>query len=416
MAQWASEPVSAQTVPAQPVPTQTARNNGPLSIPGVLKHLSNGGVVVSHRGEVLYSHRGDEGFVVASTLKIATALAAIHHLGLDYRYKTEFYVSSAGDLIIRGFGDPFLVSEEWKLIVRRLIDGGKLPRQIRNLVLDPSAFSPDLTIPGLASTSDPYNASNGALAANFNTLHLRVEPGGRVVSAESQTPLTPVARRLAKGLAPGKHRINISREPGVPLRYVGELASAFLAEGGLAVTGQITNRPVGDGDSLIYSHTNSRSLREVIAGMMLYSNNFIANQLLLAVGLETTPEPTTLAGSVRTLERFLIDEVGLDPQAFEVVEGSGISRQNRFTPRALARVVEAFCPYRKLLSKHNGVMLKTGTLTGVYALAGYLPSRYPLSFVILLNQKRNARDAVLEVLKKEVSKSFEPRIAAAGAY
>jgi len=392
-----------------------AGSSGPLSIPGVLKHLSNGGVVVSHRGEVLYSHRGDESFVVASTLKMATALAAIHHLGLDYRYKTEFYISSAGDLIIRGFGDPFLVSEEWELIVRRLIDGGELPRPIRNVILDPSAFSPDLTIPGLASTSDPYNASNGALAANFNTLHLRVEAGGRVVSAEAQTPLTPVARRLAKGLTPGKHRINISRESGVPLRYVGELASAFLAQDGFPVTGQITNRPVEDGDRLIYSHANSRSLEEVIAGMMLYSNNFIANQLLLAIGLETVSEPTTLAGSVRSLRRFLIDEVGLDPQAFEVVEGSGISRRNRFTPRALVQVVEAFYPYRRLLSQHDDVLLKTGTLTGVYALAGYLPSQYPLSFVILLNQKRNARDAVLRILKQEVTKSFEPRVAASVA-
>ncbi|MEM7352925.1 MAG: D-alanyl-D-alanine carboxypeptidase, partial [Acidobacteriota bacterium] len=81
---------------------------------------------------------------------------------------------------------------------------------------------------------------------------------------------------------------------------------------------------------------------------------------------------------------------------------------NRITPRALARVVRAFYPYRHLLTARNGVQLKTGTLTGVYSLAGFLPSEHPMPFVILLNQPKNRRDEVLRVLVGEVERAFEP--------
>lgn len=389
---------------------QAPGTSGPLVIPAVLKHLDKGGVVVTHGGEALYAHRADEAFVPASTLKIATGLAAIHYLGSDYRFRTEVYLSPANDLVVRGLGDPFLVSEEWRQLVQGLRASGRLPGSIGNLYLDASAFAADLQIPGIASSLDPYNASNGALAANFNTANVRIDRG-RVVSAESQTPLTAVARRLAGGLGAGTHRINLSREAGAPLRHAGELAAALLAEAGHPVTGRIVERAAGAEDRLIYTHRNSRELSEVVAAMMLYSNNFIANQLLLAIGLEQGGTPATLAGSVAHLEGFLIDEIGLEPGTFEVVEGSGISRRNRFTPRSLAKVVEAFHPHRHLLSQHRGVQLKTGTLTGVYSLAGFLPSRHPIAFAILLEQKRNTRDAVLDVLKRETPRAFEPRIA-----
>ncbi|MEM7357074.1 MAG: D-alanyl-D-alanine carboxypeptidase, partial [Acidobacteriota bacterium] len=355
-------------------PTAQADPSRTASIPGVHRYLDNGGIVVTHGGEVLYGHRSGEAFVPASTLKIATALAAIEILSLDYRFKTEFYLSPTGDLTLRGYGDPYLVSEEWPLITRALADTGALPRSIRNLYLDTSAFEAEVEIPGIAKSLDPYNASNGPLAVNFNTIHVRVEAGGRVRSAESQTPLTPTARRLGAKLRRGKHRINISRDRDVPVRYAGELAAAFLAQRGHPVTGDISTRPVTAEDRLIYTHTNSRSLEDVIAAMMEYSNNFIANQLFLVLGLEARGEPATRAKGAEVLEQFLVDEVGLDPGELEVVEGSGISRQNRITPRALARVVRAFYPYRHLLTARNGVQLKTGTLTGVYSLAGFLPS------------------------------------------
>ncbi len=373
-------------------------------------YVETGGVVVTSGDRVLFDLHGDRSFAPASTLKIPTALAAIRHLGPDFRFKTEFYLNEDRDLTIRGYGDPFLISEEWAIIAQELADTGRLPAKLRNLCLDASAYG-DVEIPGLANALDPYNARNGALVANFNTVYVAVERGGverggKVRSAESQTPLTPLARELARGLKQGKHRINISRRPERPLRYVGELAREFLRQQGVEVTGNVAPCRRGPADELIHTHYGTRPLAEVIEGMMEYSNNFIANQLLLTLGLAADGEPATLEQGVAVLGRFLEQQVGLDRADFTLAEGSGISRRNRFTPLALAQVVRGFHRHQPLLSQKNGVALKTGTLTGVYALAGYLPSEYPLCFVVLLNQPRNTRDQVLEVLKRHTA-TFE---------
>ena len=81
-----------------------------------------------------------------------------------------------------------------------------------------------------------------------------------------------------------------------------------------------------------------------------------------------------------------------------LVEGSGISRKNRLTPGAIWHLLRAFAPYQNLLHGDNSILFKTGTLSGVYSMAGYLPGRDPLYFVILLNQPKNKRDKILKIL------------------
>jgi D-alanyl-D-alanine carboxypeptidase/D-alanyl-D-alanine-endopeptidase (penicillin-binding protein 4) len=195
----------------------------------------------------------------------------------------------------------------------------------------------------------------------------------------------------------------MSRDTTTALTYVGELAQAFLIRGGFSFSGRSGERPVGPNDRLIYTHRNMRSMREVIAAMMLYSSNFIANQLLLIAGLEKRGEPATLENGLACLRDFLSNEMGIASSEFLVVEGSGISRQNRITPRSLLVLLRAFYPYRHLLpiEKKTGARVKTGTLRGIYSLGGILEGDPPFFFVIILNQKKNYRDKVLSLLDEE---------------
>jgi len=57
--------------------------------------------------------------------------------------------------------------------------------------------------------------------------------------------------------------------------------------------------------------------------------------------------------------------------AIHLEEGSGISRENRFTARGLAKVLELFAPHASLLRSGDGTHFKTGTFSGVRTLAGY---------------------------------------------
>jgi D-alanyl-D-alanine carboxypeptidase len=82
-------------------------------------------------------------------------------------------------------------------------------------------------------------------------------------------------------------------------------------------------------------------------------------------------------------------------------EGSGLSRKNTVTPVAMLAVLDTFHPFADLLQEKDGHRIKTGTLEGVYSLAGYLSSGNGLeSFVIILNQRKNTRDAVFARLQR----------------
>ena len=75
--------------------------------------VSNGSVLVASEQRVLYRYppKIKPLLVPASVLKYATALAALHYLGPDFSYSTEFYLDENHSLIIKGSGDPYLVSE-----------------------------------------------------------------------------------------------------------------------------------------------------------------------------------------------------------------------------------------------------------------------------------------------------------------
>ena len=87
----------------------------------------NGSVLLqSPAGEIVFSLNADRPLVPASLLKIPLAQAALTVLGEDYRFETHFYQNARGDLLVRGLGDPFLVSEEVALIAKRLAQQGLL--------------------------------------------------------------------------------------------------------------------------------------------------------------------------------------------------------------------------------------------------------------------------------------------------
>ena len=365
-------------------------------------YIENGSVLVADDHTILFSYHAEKMLVPASILKLATALAALHYLGVNYHYKTELYLNEESDLTVRGYGDPQLVSEELKSIAIQLSQQSNVPKTLRHLYLDASSFASDIRIPGVENSLNPFDALNGALAANFNTVYLKIDKDQKISSAEEQTPLIPLTLQLARGLAPGKHRINISQQSQHVLPYLGGLLKEFLSQHGITVSGQIDIRSTTAQDKLIFVHQNPRTLRNTIESMMLYSNNFIANQLLLTIGLQNSGSPARLESGVKTLQTFLQNVLKIPPAWFSLTEGSGISRKNRVNALAILQLLKAFHPHRHLLAKHQGLRLKTGTLKGVYTMAGYLSNpphrRY---FIIMLNQKRNYRDRILALLREE---------------
>ncbi|MFA7384075.1 MAG: D-alanyl-D-alanine carboxypeptidase [Desulfurivibrionaceae bacterium] len=359
--------------------------------------VENGGLIVTRNGATIYEQNADRQFMPASVLKVGTALAAIHILGNDYRFASRFYLSGDRDLHIQGLADPLLVSEEVSLIVGALRSRGLAA--VRNIVVDASGCRLENGTDGAGSTLNPYDAQNSCLAVNFNTINLSKGADGSVRSAEEQTPALPLMRELAQGLPAGSHRINATATGNQSLRYVGELFAATFKKQGVPVQGEIIPGPVPDGLTPFYEHASSKSLNEVLTGLLKYSNNFIANQIFLAIGAKDYGWPATWDKGRRAMTAFYRHELGLSEKDIVVREGSGLSRQNRVTPKGMLAILEAFKPHAGLLSFENNCLRKSGTMTGVYGYAGYFAGERGLdSFVLLLNQPKNTREQVLELL------------------
>ena len=370
--------------------------------------VGDGSVMLrSPSGEELVSLNHDIPLVPASILKIPLAQVALATLGEDFRFETHFYRNDSDDLLIRGLGDPFLVSEEIARIADTLAERGL--QQIRRLVMDDSAFEPNSDLPIESGSDQPYAARNSALAVNFNTVNLAWAADGRLITGETQTPLTALARELGVQLSQGEvQRINLGDDPASGLRQAQQLFRYFLIKSGITVSdADFHQQAVTDEWSLFYSHRSSQSLRDNLDGMLRYSNNFIANQLFLTLGAQTSGYPATTEAARAALQQVLAelygDSFGRDPQSLLMLEGSGLSRTQRSSAAGMMRILEVFKPYADLLPQVGGVLRKSGTLTGVYNFAGYIrgpDGLYP--FVILTNQAVNKRAEILRLLQRQL--------------
>ncbi len=324
-------------------------------------------LVMDEKGNELIAQNANEPFVPASVAKIVTAWLAMEVLGGDYRFETSCYLDRDRKLYVRGGGDPFLISEELAPLARDLVAAvGKEP--LTGIVLDASYYPSDLRIPGIENTSEAYDAVNTALAVNFNTISA-VRKGNTVRSAEQQTPITPLAisQFLARG-PKGRGRISLSKDPAVSLKYAGELIAAFIEREGGSVKGEVSTGTVPEGLKPVYVHRQSRTLSQILTQLLLGSNNYIANQVFLEIG-GTLGGPVSLEKSLKVANGMLAANGLAD--SIHLVEGSGISRDNRFTARGLAQLLHLFEPHASLLRSGDGTLFKTGTFSGVRTLAGY---------------------------------------------
>ena len=335
-------------------------------------------------GNTLLDKQHNHPMVPASTTKLVTAWLAIEHWGEHHQFGTSFYLDRlSGTLWIKAAGDPFLISEELQLIADKI--AARKPGRIARIALDVSLFKPDLVVPGASVTNNPYDAIPTAIASNFNTLNLK-KTGDTVQSAEPQTPLTAFSRSFANVITGDSLRINTGRQSSQAERYFAQLLAAILRD-----------RSIDVGDSIIWGefptdkpdfvHHNSRTLGEVVQLMLKYSTNFIANQLMLTLVAEVYQQPADFSlvrkyMSVRLKQYF-------NWHNFALFEGAGLSPDNRLSPRQLIELLRTFSAWSHLLPEvAPGIFAKTGSLTNVSTLAGYIkPADKPARlFAIMVNQ------------------------------
>ncbi|NND80834.1 MAG: peptidase S13 [Gammaproteobacteria bacterium] len=367
-------------------------------------------LVQDAEGHTLYQWQPQKPLIPASLTKLLTTHFAIQKWGLQHRFVTDFYRLN-DQLWVRGYGDPFLVSEELDLVVEGLRSVGLAQNPINSIHIDDSYFA-DVPVPGRSGVRDPYNAPLSAVAANFNTVNLR-RSNGLLESAEPQTPLTPTARRLGRQIALKAERINLATRDNAQ-QYFAELLARKLATPSASLH---INAHLPAAAKLVYRHQNSRTLADNLKGALKYSNNFIANQLFLLLaesGTASSPDNKGSQLDFNLAARYVNARLANDDlyQSASIEEGAGLSRGNRLTAQQVGALLSHLTPHKQLLSKTltgvpgATVHAKTGTLDGVRSYAGFIDvPNNSFRFVFIFNRTvpYGYRDALLRQLTRDLA-------------
>ena len=370
---------------------------------------------VGKNSKKLIDLNAQDSYIPASTLKIPLVLSAHRILGKDFRFSTDFHSDKNNNLVIKGRGDPFLTSEEVGFIAANLKRRGY--SDFNGILLDDKLFQ-GLVFHGLGQSQNPYDAKFSSLLVNFNTVNLQLArstdkqyPGVSVVSAEKQTPTLPLMLEIGASMdlqcCNKAERINLQANDDYRRQYVAQLFRSIFSTYGIrfrdsmASTGGYKSTQVSRRQKLIYTHYNSRTMADVSEQLLLYSNNLIAMGVLLQFA------PNARNPIKSSIGLWHKDLATLKHSGAKTIinEPSGLDRRNKMTADKMYAVLLAFTKHSALLPTDapspTMASYKTGTLTGVYNLAGYINTKGVMRpFVIFTENPINNRNNILGVLKR----------------
>ena len=420
---------TAQTLPPE-VDAALARAKVPREALAAI--VVDAAPAINSKSAPLLSYRPNASVNPASVMKLVTTYAGLELLGPAYTWATPVFVDGSikdgvltGNLIIQGKGDPKLVIERLWLLLRRVQSLG-IKTITGDILLDRSAFA--VAAPNPADFDGeplrPYNASPDALLLNFKSVVMTFVPNyaSGIASVSFEPPLANVQMQTTVPLTSSKDcsdyrsalladfsdPARISFKGAYPLAcgervwpvaytdpasYAERAVAGMWAEMGGKLGGRVRDGRTPPGLKSAFEVT-SPSLAEVIRDINKFSNNVMAQQLFLTLGMNSSlrPGPASLESSRGVLQSWWTGRFG--EQDMPVLDnGSGLSRQERVTPQGLARMLQtafvsgampelmASLPITgidgTLRSSKSRVSqgwahLKTGTLRDSTALAGYV--------------------------------------------
>ncbi len=381
----------------------------------------------------------------ASVMKLLTTLVALHELGPAFRFYTDVHADAepvagrvAGDLYLKGRGDPFLVTESFWRLLKDLRHAG-VRHVAGDLVIDGSYFSVREVYRG-DFDGRPYRAYNvppHAALVNFFATSFRfypepentrvrvvVDPPMSTLTLHNRIELTdkrctwrnrkirlhvlrtePTPEVQFTGTFPrncGDYRL--LRAVAEPEPYVYGVFKPMWEEMGGRIDGGWRAGKVPEAAPRIH-RASSRPLAELIRYMNKFSNNVMTRNLLLALGARKYGPPGTLEKGQRAIGDWLARNDITAPE-IRVDNGSGLSRGVQISALSLGRVLlkswdTPFMPEfvsSLPLSALDGTLrkrfrdsdlrgqvhMKTGLLNGVRSIGGFMRTRSGRQLVVAI--------------------------------
>jgi len=422
------------------------------------------------RSETLVQRRSDRLFAAASNTKLLVTATALAMLGRDAAFETRFLAAGPvesgtlrGPLLVRGGGDPCLSSRfhppdaaaAFEPVVAALEREG-IRRIEQGLLLDARAFDAQTVAPGWPrdQLAKDYCAPVAALNLNEGCVEIsvsagaagaparvRVLPGGspfRLVPSVTTVPGRPktiVDASFADGTTlrvrgtigaqapPYAFRLSVPD----PVSFFGNVLAGALRARGIEVLGEI--RALAPGEDPPAGGREVASLRSPLYPALVAINkasvNVCAEHVLKSLGASFENDGSW-EGGIRAVRKFLERE-GIGTDGFAMADGSGLSRDNRFSPALLVSLLERMwkSPERedffltlpkpgepgttlgsrgRTAAVRDAVRAKTGWIAGASALSGYVRTvdDEALAFSILVNDAARTPNHVFKTMQDEI--------------
>ncbi len=404
-------------------------------------------------GELLYSAYGKRAVIPASNTKVLTAVAAMHALKPDYRFKTQVITRGPirqgtlrGRLYLKGYGDPTTQQADYARLAAKVAAAG-ITRVDGTLIVDAGFFDDQRYNPGWKTSyaDDYYAAEISALTVAPNddydsgTVYVRAVPrrsgqratittypaaAAKYVTIKNLTTTSgrgtaltySAARSHGSNTITVRGRVPIGRSGSAlitvhkPQLYAGAVFRAELAKRGITVTGRTATATTPASKRRVLGTDRSMTLAELLVPFLKLSNNMHAEALTKAMG-RAKGRPGNWPDGLAVTRSYL-KGLGVPLSGVALTDGSGLTRTNTLTPRALTETLYAvqdekwwpdFYVALPVAGNHqrmvggtlryrmdgdayarNNARGKTGSLTGVTSLSGYVTGRDGRRYVYAL--------------------------------
>jgi D-alanyl-D-alanine carboxypeptidase/D-alanyl-D-alanine-endopeptidase (penicillin-binding protein 4) len=429
------------------------------------------GIWISDGATVIYSHHSDKKFIPASLSKIPTAAATLSLLPQGHKFKTHLVASKvgagvgknlrvtsgtlSGPLYLVGGGDPGFVSETAWFLVNELTRTGVKTIE-GDLIVDDTRF--DAIRFGEDRQSQrvdrAYDAPLGAMSLNWNSITAFIRPGSEVgspaeVVLDVESPFVKLQNKTKTVQAGKGFNVSVERlksenpEAGEVFLATGTIAAdhpekpvyksirepaifsaqslrIFLSARGIQLKGsvKIGQIPQPLSEMTILATAESKPLPLIVADMMKWSNNYVADMLVKNLSAEQSGSQGNIADGTKRIRDYLEKTVGLKPGSYEFINGAGFTRDNSLSPAQLGSILTSvrndFRIFPEFLSslpiagvdgtlrsRFRGldgvgwVRAKSGLLNGTIGLAGYTGDDRGriFTFVFLFNGSSGKEDS-----------------------
>lgn len=401
-------------------------------------------VLDAQTGKVIFADNENIGLATASTLKTITAATAYSILGKDFKYQTTLAYTGKittdgvleGDLIIIGSGDPTLGSWRYEqtkesVILNTWVNAIKEAgiKKINGTIIGNDSLFGTQSLPEgwvWQDIGNYYGAGGSALSWRENQFDIHLKPGasnGAAVSIQKYSPKMPYLKVVndlktgstgsgdnAYGFLPpyadvaylrgtwgmGISKVGISLslpDPGFDAAYrlqdtLSRLNISTTKEATTARRLELEGKTIPANATKIAT-ISSPDLSEIIYWFNKKSVNLYGEQLLKTIAWKSGKIPTTRNGASTEINYW--SAKGIEKDALNILDGSGLSPGTRVTTLAMANILyqvqkeDWFAPFYNSLPENNGMKLKSGSINDVSAYAGYYTDKTGNKYIAVIN-------------------------------